>query len=258
MPVSACCRWCKPALTLLSFAASRHHPLSLRTTTSNVSAPPETLSGLIERVTFFNEDNGFAVLKVNVQGRREPVAVVCNLAAANAGEWITAEGQWVRDKEFGQQFKASLARTAAPTTREGIEKYLGSGMVKGIGPVYAKKLVAKFGERIFDIIDHDSARLESVEGIGPERRRRIKAAWAEQRVIRERGKSGRNVKALSFHSLRHSFASLLANAGVSEERRMMLTGHVTRDVHQRYSHHDLQRLRDAVAVLPTISTGGRS
>jgi len=86
----------------------------------------------------------------------------------------------------------------------------------------------------------------------------MEAARIEQRVIRERGKSGRNVKALSFHSLRHSFASLLANAGVSEERRMMLTGHVTRDVHQRYSDHDLQRLRDAVAVLPTISTGGRS
>lgn len=84
----------------------------------------------------------------------------------------------------------------------------------------------------------------------------MEAARIEQRLIRERGKSGRSVNALSFHSLRHSFSSILANAGVSEERRMALTGHSTRDMHQRYSHHDLERLRDAVALLPTITTAG--
>ena len=101
------------------------------------------------------------------------------------GEWLTAEGKWVRDREFGLQFKADLLKTSAPTTREGIEKYLGSGMVKGIGPTYAKKLVHKFGERIFDIIENESGRLEDVDGIGPMRRQRIKDAWAEQKVIRE-------------------------------------------------------------------------
>jgi integrase len=74
----------------------------------------------------------------------------------------------------------------------------------------------------------------------------------EQRVIRERTKSGRNVNALSFHSLRHSFSSILANAGIAEETRMALTGHTTRAVHQHYTHHDLERLRDAVAVLPRL------
>jgi exodeoxyribonuclease V alpha subunit len=147
--------------------------------------PPESLSGLIERVTFFNEENGFAVLKVKSKGHRDEVTVVGSLPAVNAGEWVTAEGRWVRDRDFGLQFRAELLKSAAPTSEEGIQKYLGGGMVKGIGPIYAKKLVHKFGEKIFDIIENYSVRLEEVEGIGPERRRRIKAAWAEQRVIRD-------------------------------------------------------------------------
>jgi exodeoxyribonuclease V alpha subunit len=149
------------------------------------STPPESLSGLIERVTFFNEENGFVVLKVKAKGHRDQIAVVGSLPSATPGEWLTAEGRWVRDREFGLQFRADLLKSAAPTTKEGIEKYLGSGMVKGIGPVYAKKLVEKFGEKIFDIIENESGRLQDVEGIGPMRRRRIKDAWAEQKVIRD-------------------------------------------------------------------------
>jgi len=157
----------------------------LQASTTKPTAPPESLSGLIERVTFFNEENGFAVLKVKVKGQREPIAVVGSLPSVSAGEWLTAEGHWMRDREFGLQFKADTLNSTAPTTREGIEKYLGSGMVKGIGPVYAKKLVSKFGEKIFDIIESESGRLQEIEGIGPERRKRIKEAWAEQKVIRE-------------------------------------------------------------------------
>jgi exodeoxyribonuclease V alpha subunit len=148
-------------------------------------APPESLSGLIERVTFFNEENGFAVLKIKAKGHRDDVTVVGSLPAVNPGEWVTAEGHWVRDREFGLQFRADAINSTAPTTREGIEKYLGSGMVKGIGPIYAKKLVQRFGEKIFAIIENESGRLEDVEGIGPQRRRRIKDAWAEQKVVRE-------------------------------------------------------------------------
>ncbi len=125
------------------------------------------------------------MLKVKAKGHRDEVTVVGSLPAANAGEWVTAEGRWVRDREFGLQFRAELLRSAAPTTREGIEKYLGSGLVRGIGPVYARKLVRKFGEKIFEVIEQTSARLEEVEGIGPQRRRRIKGAWAEQKVVRE-------------------------------------------------------------------------
>ncbi len=146
----------------------------------------ESLSGLIERVTFFNEENGFGVLKVKSKGHRDLVTVVGSLPSVSPGEWLTAQGRWVQDKEFGLQFRAEMISSTAPTTKEGIEKYLGSGMVKGIGPVYAKKLVAKFGEKIFDVIENESARLEDADGIGPMRRRRIKDAWAEQKVIRNR------------------------------------------------------------------------
>jgi exodeoxyribonuclease V alpha subunit len=145
----------------------------------------ESLSGLIERVTFFNEENGWAVLKVKAKGHRDQVTVLGSLPSVSAGEWVTAEGRWVQDREFGQQFRAEMLNSTAPTTKEGIEKYLGSGMVKGIGPVYAKKLVAKFGEQIFEIIETASARLEELDGIGPMRRKRIKDAWAEQKVIRQ-------------------------------------------------------------------------
>lgn len=153
-----------------------------------LSAPPgfqESLSGLIERVTFFNEDTGFAVLKVQVKGHRELVTVVGTLPSVNPGEWLTAEGHWVQDREFGRQLRAGKLASAAPSSREGIERYLGSGLVKGIGPVYARKLVARFGEAIFDIIETASARLEQVDGIGPKRRKLIKEAWAAQKVIRE-------------------------------------------------------------------------
>ena len=124
------------------------------------------------------------MLKVKAKGHRDLVAVVGSLPSVSAGEWVTAEGSWVQDREFGLQFRAVMLNSTAPTTREGIEKYLGSGMVKGIGPVYAKKLVEKFGESIFDIIEKESGRLEDVDGIGPKRRQKIKEAWAEQKVIR--------------------------------------------------------------------------
>jgi len=147
--------------------------------------PADGLSGLIERVTFHNEETGFAVLRVKVKGQRDLVTVIGSLPAVTAGEWLTAEGRWVRDKDHGLQLKADFLKCSEPTSIEGIEKYLGSGLIKGIGPVYAKKLVARFGEGVFGIIEHTSARLEEIDGIGPGRRRKIKEAWAEQRVIRD-------------------------------------------------------------------------
>lgn len=146
---------------------------------------PETLRGSVERVTFFNEDTGFAVLRVAVRGHPEPVTVIGNLPSAHAGEAVTAEGRWTRDARHGLQFKADTLRAAAPDSREGIERYLGGGLIRGIGPVLAKKLVEKFGERVFDIIDGHSSRLEEVDKVGPERRRRIKAAWTEGKAVRE-------------------------------------------------------------------------
>lgn len=144
-----------------------------------------SVTGLIERVTFHNEETGFCVVRVKVDGRRDLVTVVGRSSSINAGEWLTAEGAWIQDRDHGTQLKAELLQTSAPTSREGIEKYLASGLIKGIGPVYAKKLVEKFGEAVFDIIDCESVRLEQVRGIGAERRRTIRTAWAEQKIVRE-------------------------------------------------------------------------
>jgi exodeoxyribonuclease V alpha subunit len=145
----------------------------------------DNLSGLIERVTYFNEETGFAVLRVKAGGHRDLVTVVGSLPSARAGEWLTATGTWVQDRKHGMQLKATVIRTVPPTTREGIEKYLGSGMVKGIGPVFAKRMVETFGADILSVIEQRSDELERVEGIGPKRRLRIKQAWAEGKRVRE-------------------------------------------------------------------------
>jgi exodeoxyribonuclease V alpha subunit len=107
------------------------------------------LDGLVERVTFFSEETGFCVLRVKAEGHRDLITVVGSVPSVSAGEWVTAEGDWVMDREHGRQLKAFHLKTMPPQTREGMEKYLGSGMVKGIGPVYAKKLIARFGEELF-------------------------------------------------------------------------------------------------------------
>lgn len=131
------------------------------------------LTGLIERVTFFSEESGFCVLHVKGEGHRDLVTVVGSAPAVSAGEWVIAEGDWLVDKQHGRQLKAFHLRTMPPNTREGMEKYLGSGMVKGIGPVYAKKLIARFGEELFGVIEKTPNSLEQVEGIGPKRKLKI-------------------------------------------------------------------------------------
>ena len=145
----------------------------------------EALAGLVERVTYHNPDSGFCVLRVKIRGRRDLDTVVGHAATIAAGEFVHATGEWVNDREHGLQFRADFLRTAAPTTREGIEKYLASGMIKGVGPVYAHKLLEAFGERVFEVIENEPTRLREVEGIGPVRARRIVSGWANQRAVRE-------------------------------------------------------------------------
>src|SRR5262245_30449215 len=145
----------------------------------------EVLAGLVERVTFHNEENGFCALRIKARGQRELITVVGHAAVISAGEWVTASGEWVNDRTHGQQFKARFLKTSEPTSLDGIEKYLGSGMIRGIGPTYAKKLVRAFGEKVFDTIEGEPERLREVTGIGPVRAGRITAAWAEQKIVRE-------------------------------------------------------------------------
>ena len=145
----------------------------------------EVLAGLVERVTYQNAENGFCVIRVKARSHRDLVTVVGHAATISAGEWITASGDWVNDRTHGQQFRARFLKTSEPTSIEGIEKYLASGMIRGIGPAYAKKLLRAFGEKVFDVIETRADRLREVSGIGPVRAARIAAAWAEQKVVRE-------------------------------------------------------------------------
>jgi exodeoxyribonuclease V alpha subunit len=147
--------------------------------------PHERLSGTVERVTFHSEESGFCVLRVKVKAQRDLITVIGSAASVSPGEFIECLGRWVNDATHGLQFKAHHLKVVPPTTLEGIEKYLGSGMVKGIGPHFAKKLVKAFGEAVFEVIEHTPERLEALEGIGPKRRARVVKAWAEQKAIRE-------------------------------------------------------------------------
>ncbi|MBP2294118.1 SF1B family DNA helicase RecD2 [Azospirillum rugosum] len=143
------------------------------------------LSGLVERVTFHSPETGFCVLRLKVRGQRDLVTLVGHAASISAGEFVQASGAWVNDRTHGLQFKADFLRATPPTTVEGIEKYLGSGLIKGIGPVYAKKLVKAFGDAVFDVIEQQPDQLRKVTGIGPKRAQRIVAGWADQKIIRE-------------------------------------------------------------------------
>jgi exodeoxyribonuclease V alpha subunit len=113
------------------------------------------------------------------------ITVLGHAAMISAGEFVQAKGAWQNDRTHGLQFRASFLKATAPTTTEGIEKYLGSGMIRGIGPVYAKKLVRAFAEAVFDVIEQEPDRLREVTGIGPKRAERIIAGWSEQKMIRE-------------------------------------------------------------------------
>jgi exodeoxyribonuclease V alpha subunit len=148
-------------------------------------AAAQQLSGLIERVTFHSNESGFCVLQVKAKGHRDPQTVVGTLPQVRAGEWIEAEGRWTVNRDYGQQFRAETLRTTAPATAEGVEKYLASGLIKGIGPAFAQRLVRRFGTDVLDVIENTPQRLFEVEGIGPIRHTKITAAWAEQKVVRE-------------------------------------------------------------------------
>jgi exodeoxyribonuclease V alpha subunit len=145
----------------------------------------ESLSGLVERVTFHNTETGFCVLRVQVKGKRDLMTVVGHVSTITAGEFLQASGTWFHDRQHGLQFKAQFLTATAPTSLEGIEKYLASGLIKGIGPVYAKKLIKAFKEDVFQIIEDSPQLLRQVSGIGHFRAEKIIKGWADQKVIRD-------------------------------------------------------------------------
>ena len=142
----------------------------------------EELRGTVERCIFTSPESGFSVL-VLVMGNKQSTIITGALAHIQPGEQVTLQGAWKMHPKFGKQFEVSQCTTCTPTTIGGLKKYLGSGMVKGIGPVYAEKLVDKFGLNVLEIIEKEPERLNEVRGIGPARIQRILGAWQDQKAI---------------------------------------------------------------------------
>jgi len=143
-----------------------------------------TLSGMVERITFHNPDNGFSVLQVKPAGRGKAVTVVGNVPGIAVGEALEADGEWIRDPRHGMQLKAERIVSFPPVSVEGMAKYLGSGLIRGIGPEMAARLVKAFGEDVFEIIEKKPERLTEVPGIGRKRLGLISGAWEEQKKVR--------------------------------------------------------------------------
>lgn len=147
--------------------------------------PASMLQGTIERVTYASEETGYVVARLEVPGRKKLVTIVGNLGTVTPGEVLRLNGQWINHPKYGEQFRVERYETVAPATLAGIEKYLASGLIKGIGPVFAKRLVEAFGLETLRVIEGEPKRLLEVEGIGPVRKDRILQAWADQKEIRE-------------------------------------------------------------------------
>jgi exodeoxyribonuclease V alpha subunit len=146
---------------------------------------PEKLNGTVEHVVFHNNENGFCVLKIAAKGHQDYVTVVGSVPNIAEGETFESTGKWITNKNYGLQFQAETLNVVAPQTSAGVEKYLASGMVKGIGPHFAKKLINAYGKEGFDVIENDPQRLLSLDGIGKKRGAQIIAAWDEQKVVRD-------------------------------------------------------------------------
>ncbi|MBZ0168887.1 ATPase AAA [Candidatus Methylomirabilis lanthanidiphila] len=145
----------------------------------------DTLQGTLERITYVNEENHYVVARLQVSGRRDLATIVGNLPTVTPGETLKLTGEWVQHNRYGEQFKVETFETITPATLAGIEKYLGSGLIKGIGPVFAGRLVVAFGIDTLRIIEEEPSRLLAVDGIGEVRLLRIRTAWEEQKEIRE-------------------------------------------------------------------------
>jgi exodeoxyribonuclease V alpha subunit len=147
--------------------------------------PLARLEGVVERLTYVNPENGYTVAKVQPTGKSYLVAVVGSLPAVNVGESVELAGRWETHALHGRQFVAERCRVVLPATVDGMRKYLGSGMIKGIGPKTAERIVERFGEETLAVIEEQAERLGEVPGLGPHRRRLIQEAWREQRAIKE-------------------------------------------------------------------------
>ncbi len=147
---------------------------------------PAVLDGVLERVTFANPETGYTIARIAPErGGAELVTAVGPLLGAQVGEFLRLRGRWSSHPKYGRQFEVHSYATVLPATAAGIQKYLGSGLIKGIGPVMAERMVAHFGVDIMHVIEDEPGRLIEVDGLGPKRTAMIAAAWAEQKAIKE-------------------------------------------------------------------------
>ncbi|MEI8242442.1 MAG: ATP-dependent RecD-like DNA helicase [bacterium] len=162
------------------------HPPQARPHADAPDAPLERVTGTVENILYRSEETGYTVCNVKPSGRDvASVTVVGSTAAIWAGEELTAEGRWARHPQHGRQFQAETIQCITPTSVEGLRRYLASGLIRGVGPVMADRIVAAFGAGTLDVIEQESRRLEEVDGIGPQRRKQIKESWSEQRAVRD-------------------------------------------------------------------------
>jgi len=158
----------------------------------------DSLSGAVERITFYNPENGYTVLRLRPDSARSAqlihssslsheglITVVGNLPELTPGEHLRLEGRWDKHPKHGSQFKAEICEQTLPATVAGIQSYLGSGMIKGIGPKLAERIVGKFKENTLEVIEHQTQRLLQVPGIGMDRLQKISTAWEEQKQVKE-------------------------------------------------------------------------
>ncbi len=145
----------------------------------------QALTGSVERVTYHNEENGYSVLRLVVAGMSDPVTVIGSFSTVSPGEQLRLSGWWTTHPKYGDQFKSQSYEVLRPATIAGIQKYLGSGLIKGVGPITARRIVDHFGEKTLDVIENEISRLGEVKGIARKRVELIERAWAEQQSIKQ-------------------------------------------------------------------------
>jgi exodeoxyribonuclease V alpha subunit len=150
-----------------------------------LTAKPDTLRGTIERITYHNEESDYTIAQLLPEGYSHTITVIGNMLGINIGESVALVGAWVAHPQYGRQFRADQVRTILPATIAGLERYLGSGLIKGIGPVTARRIVRKFGLETLQVIEEQPERLSLVLGVGRKRVGMITRAWAEQQKIKE-------------------------------------------------------------------------
>ena len=145
----------------------------------------QIIFGLLEKISYHNEENDFVVAKLREKEKKELTTIVGNLSGVNPGESLKLTGKWVQNKRFGEQFQVESFEVTVPATLHGIQKYLASGLIQGIGPIMSERIVEKFGIHTLEVIEKKPERLSEVEGIGPKRISMIRKAWGEQKEIKE-------------------------------------------------------------------------